>query len=232
MGDVRMVRSYRRQVGVLATFFVLALVIGLAISTPGEVVEASAEEATYSFSDLSVDYPYEDPRTGAMDPTRASVSYRSNWATSEYPGLTACQFVLKDASGAVVGTHRFDLSSISPDLPHPVSSDPIVVSRAPATAEGSCEGGSYSEAADYRFSQPTITPRDGGARLSFDVDWEGHLHPAGRSCTVVVSYEDGSRRELGPFSVHLSQSEPFEFDVVSTDDARRIQDATVDCVQI
>jgi hypothetical protein len=223
----------RRQVRVFVACFLGAILVGAALYNPKNVVEASPEASTYEFSDLIVVYPYQDPRTQTTDTTSASVSYKTNWSTSEYPGLVDCEFVLRDASGAVVGTHGFELSSASPTQPHAFSSDPIPVSRPPASAEGRCEEGTYSAEAGYRFSNPKIGRNErGGARLTFDVGWDGDVHPAMRTCTVVVAYSDGSSRQFGPFGFHLSRSEPFEFDLPPRDSLKGIRGARIDCSPI
>jgi hypothetical protein len=222
-----------RQIRVFVSCFLGAVLVGLALYNPESVVEASPEASTYEFSDLVVVYPYDDPRTQTTDTTAASVSYKANWSTSEYPGLVDCEFVLRDATGAVVGTHTFELSSASREQPRAVSSDPIPVSGPPASAEGHCEEGTYSSDSSYRFSSPTIGRNDrGGARLTFDVYWDGEVHPAMRTCTVVVTYSDGSNRTFGPFGLHLSRSQPFEFDLPPKDSLQGVRGARVDCSPI
>jgi hypothetical protein len=211
----------------------IVVAAGLAIGGARDVVEATPGSATYTFPELSVEYPYQDPWTGAGDPSRAAVLYTTGWSTSEYPGLAACEFVLEDLAGDVVGTHRFDLSSATSELPHAISSDPIPVSAPPATVDARCDEGSYPSGPGYRFSRPSVgNSAEGRARLRFDVDWQGDVNPAMRSCTVTVMHDDGTTSEYGPFGFQLSASEPFDFDLPGREELRDIRDADVSCSEI
>lgn len=222
------------------SIFVASVVLGAGLvffagSQGGRVVKASQGSDTYLLSDFEIQYPYTDPRDQVPDASKAVVRYRSSWSNDRYPGLVGCQLTLMDASGNVVGSHTFDLSSATDVLPEPVSSEPINVSGPPASAEGFCEGGRYSSGAGYSFGAPGISrrPADPGqaarqqATISIPVGWSG-AHPGTRTCFVTVTFSDGSSDRMGPFNLHLSKEGPFEFSVPLRDGVSA-QDADVEC---
>ena len=222
------------------SIFLTSVVLGVGLvffagSQGGEVVKASQDSDTYLLSDFEIQYPYANPRDQVPDAGKAVVRYRSSWSSGRYPGLVGCQLTLKDASGNVVGSHIFDLSSATDVLPEPVSSEPINVSGPPASAEGLCEGASYSDGAGYSFGVPGVNRRPAApgqatarqATISFPVTWSG-AHPGTRTCFVNVAFSDGSSERMGPFNLHLSKEGPFEFSV-PLHDGVDVRDADVDC---
>lgn len=220
-------------------FSTLLLGLGLVLiaGTPGpKVVKASEDSDTYLLSDFEIEYPYTDPREQVPDSNEAVVWYRSTWSNGRYPGMVPCQLTLKDASGSVVGTHTFELSSATDVLPELVSSEPIKVSGPPVTAEGFCEAGSYSRGPGYAFGPPAVSRRPAApgqqaseqASISFPVSWSGSQHPGTRRCYVTVTFSDGRSERMGPFNLHLSKEGPFEFNVPLAE-GQGVEDADVDC---
>lgn len=177
-----------------------------------ELGRANAAGDTYLLGEFKIQYPYADDRTGEPDTDRAGVSYVSRWSGSDYPGTANCFLELKDASGSVVGTLPFTLSSLS-RVAEPTPFQSLKVSGPPTSARGGCEPGLYEERAGYVFDQARVeqatNPETGKpipdrAKVLFGVNWRGDSNPSARTCTATITLEDDSVIDYGPFDVQLN----------------------------
>jgi len=229
-----------RLVGNVSVFILFAIVAFVSVlgslGGPDRVALAQPGSDTYLLSDFDIQYPYLAPRPESSGTSQAVVYYKSYWSGTNFPGLVKCEITVEDGKGEVVGSIQFDLSSASPELPERIASAPIDVTSPPSAASGGCEAGTYSSESSYQFTKPSFSrptdlttgqPSRDRVLVSFGVTWTGS-HPSMRSCVVDVEFSDGSTRSLGPFELHLSNSQPYEIEV-SADEVADVRDARVEC---
>lgn len=192
-----------------------------------EFEPARPGENTYLLTDFAVVYPFVDPITGEKDETEAGVRYTPLWSGDEYPGAVACEVILRDQSGAVVGKHLFGLDSASP-VTESVGFEPMSVDAGPDTASGSCEMGDAPDGPGYRFEGPlSIGAGDEGwALIEFYVTWAAE-DPGTRSCTAFVTTRDGETIEVDHFTINVPNGG--DFVVGAKMDSLSIVDADVQC---
>ncbi len=203
---------------------------GVPISSP----PASSSPDTYLLSEFRVEYPDEHGAGSASpDMARAGVTFNARWSGSRFPGNVWCSIVLKDASGAVVGTSRFLASYDTPTaVAPPVTVD---VSAAPASADGSCESGTYVAGPGYTFdnlrveanTQDTI---QGQSAITFTAHWATPgVDPSERTCALNVLSTDG-QTQTSAFGYEAPDGTDATFGAAVPPD--QVKDAWVTCTEL
>lgn len=153
---------------------------------------AATTGETYVLSGFKVEYPYVplDP-TADSDPTRAGLSFTAVWSGASFPGEALCTVTLINGAGDTVGSVEFPASFASePAMPV----FPVEVSDRPASAEGTCDDGTYEPGPGYIFESPTIEASDKGGWTLFRyvTHWATETHPNWRTCGFQVTLNSGS----------------------------------------
>lgn len=220
--------SIKTQIAIVA--FALLGITAAFLVMERNLPTVSAAQPGYSLSSFEITYPYDDPReTVAPDPTKAAVSFLSNW-TSGYPGNVPCQVELKDATGSSVGELFFELDNATDGaraIPMPVD-----VSGKPDSATGSCGTSDYRPGPGYVFRGTDMKASSrtdghiGGTEVSFEVAWEQDVDPGMRTCYLKISRTDGSQDPEHRLDINLAQG-PESFFIAG--DPESIRTARVNC---
>lgn len=186
--------------------FVVALLVGTIVGAAIPMAVATiANQGTYTLSDFSIVYPYEDfqAENASLGEQTAQVTFVAHWPSGGFPGGASCQLLLSSADGTEVGRLQFDLVSGTDG----VITGPVVVSvsGSPTSAAGSCQDApdEVSTGVGYVFIRPTIAsaidPVTDAAipdftQLTFDVTWhEPGSDPGLRTCYLVTLRTDGTQ---------------------------------------
>ncbi len=203
--------------------------------SPFGIAEAQGASGTdsYSVSSFHIQYPFVVAAGTSPDMARAGVTFNARWSGSRFPGNVWCSIVLKDASGAVVGTSRFLASYDTPTaVAPPVTVD---VSAAPASADGSCESGTYVAGPGYTFdnlrveanTQDTI---QGQSAITFTAHWATPgVDPSERTCALNVLSTDG-QTQTSAFGYEAPDGTDATFGAAVPPD--QVKDAWVTCTEL
>ena len=168
----------------------------------------ATESAAYNLDAFEIDFSGPSEEGAGV----ATVSFRSTWGNSSYPGPADCVITLRDSSEKLVGSRSFGLDSAIEVADNSLD---VRVDRAPTTAEGVCgpsrgdpNGSTYVLAGEPAFSPHRRLPaeEDHGDLVSGWTDVKVPVTASGgdpgiQLCHFLITKKDGTSEELGDFTL-------------------------------
>ncbi|MBK5228931.1 MAG: hypothetical protein JJE05_10525 [Actinobacteria bacterium] len=205
------------------------------------MIDRAAEgQASYQLSNFRIEHPYVRAGEWTTPTTEvAAVYFDIQFTTGDFPGPTECALELYDKDGAVVGSATTVLNVLDPAESNRNGGVPVAIetSGTPTAAQGHCAAGTYEKGPGYAFEflgkrdVPEDYPQD-RVELVFSSRWIDDAQPGWRSCALEVSYTDGTKEKLAPFTLVVGEPNAEVVQTPVIPESKTVGDAELVCAVV